>query len=122
MSADKQQPVTVHINIPDGNANGIWIVDRDLEWNGSVIVCPRACFETARSMKQFNQPGVYILYHPPDAENPLPKIYIGLADPIKELRFGERESEAEAERRQERSHSGTIVAEPQAESPPVIRR
>ena len=84
MSADKQQPVTVHINIPDGNANGIWIVDRDLEWNGSVIVCPRACFEIARLMKQFNQPGVYILYRPPDGENPLPKIYIGLADPIKE--------------------------------------
>lgn len=35
-------------------------------------------------MKQFNQPGVYILYHPVDAENPLPKIYIGLADPIRE--------------------------------------
>jgi hypothetical protein len=37
------------------------------------------------------------------------------------LRFGERESEAEAERRRERSRSGTTVAEPQAESPPIIR-
>ena len=37
------------------------------------------------------------------------------------LRFGERESEAEAERRTERSRSGTTVAEPQAESPPIIR-
>ncbi|HZL77218.1 MAG TPA: hypothetical protein VFC17_00010 [Candidatus Limnocylindrales bacterium] len=38
------------------------------------------------------------------------------------LRFGERESEAEAERGLERSRSGTTVAEPQAESPPIIRR
>ena len=37
------------------------------------------------------------------------------------LRFGERESEAEAERRRERSRSVTTVAEPQAESPPIIR-
>jgi hypothetical protein len=32
------------------------------------------------------------------------------------LRFGERESAAEAERRRERSRSGTTVAEPQAEA------
>ena len=31
------------------------------------------------------------------------------------------ESEAQAERRRERSRSGTTVAEPQAESPPIIR-
>jgi hypothetical protein len=36
-------------------------------------------------------------------------------------RFGERESEAEAERRRERSRSETTVAEPLAESPPIIR-
>ena len=37
------------------------------------------------------------------------------------LRFGERESEAQVERRRERSRSGTTVAEPQAESPPMLR-
>jgi hypothetical protein len=37
------------------------------------------------------------------------------------LRFDERESEAQAERRQERSRDGTTVAEPQAERPPIIR-
>jgi hypothetical protein len=84
MSADKNQPVTVHINIPDRNANGIWIVDRDPDWKGFVVVCPQACFETARSMKQFNQPGVYILSKQGLPGNPFPKIYIGHADPIKE--------------------------------------
>ena len=79
MSADKQ--VTVNIEIPDGNANSVWVVDRD-GWNGSVVVCPRACFETARSMKQFNQPGVYVLRKAD--QQPLPQIYIGLADPIRD--------------------------------------
>jgi hypothetical protein len=37
------------------------------------------------------------------------------------LRFGERESEAQVKRRLERSRSGTTVAEPQAESPPISR-
>lgn len=84
MSAEKNQPLTVHINIPDGNANGVWIVDRDPDWKGFVVVCPQACFETARLMKQFNQPGVYILYKQGLPGNPFPKIYIGHADPIKE--------------------------------------
>jgi hypothetical protein len=82
MSADKHQSVTVRIDIPDGNASSVWIVNRGLDWNGNVVVCPRACFETARSMKQFNQPGVYILRKA--NEHTLPQIYIGLADPIRD--------------------------------------
>jgi hypothetical protein len=84
MSAYKNQPVTVHINIPDGNVNGVWIVDRDPDWKGYVVVCPQACFETARSLQQFNQSGVYILYQQGLPGNPFPKIYIGHAEPIKE--------------------------------------
>jgi hypothetical protein len=83
MSADTYQEVTVQISIPDGNASGVWVVDRGLDWNGKVVVCPRACFEKARLMKQFDQPGVYILRQA-DAQHSLPKIYIGLADPIKD--------------------------------------
>jgi len=37
------------------------------------------------------------------------------------LRFGERESKAEAQRRREQSRSETTVAEPQAERPPITR-
>jgi hypothetical protein len=80
MSADKQ--ITLNIEIPDGNANSVWIVGRDPDWKGNVIVCPRACFETARLMKQFSQPGVYILRKVVPLQ--LPQIYIGYADPIKE--------------------------------------
>ena len=88
MSTENHQDVTIQISIPDGVANGVWVVDRGLDWNGSVVVCPRACFETARSMKQFDQPGVYILRRQADEDDKtamaLPKIYIGLADPIKD--------------------------------------
>ena len=80
MSADKQ--VTVNIEIPDGNASSVWIVGRDPDWKGNVVVCPRGCFETARSMKQFSQPGVYVLRKVIPLQ--FPQIYIGYADPIKE--------------------------------------
>jgi hypothetical protein len=82
MSTDKHPAVTVRIDIPDGNASSVWIVGRGLDWNGNVVVCPRACFETARPLKQFSQPGVYILRKAD--QHVLPQIYIGLADPIRD--------------------------------------
>jgi hypothetical protein len=79
MSADKQ--ITLNIEIPDGNANSVWIVGRDPDWKGHVIVCPRPCLKTDRSMVHFSQPGVYVLRKIVPLQ--FPQIYIGIADPIK---------------------------------------
>jgi len=82
MNNEMNHGIVIKIFIPDGSPSGVWVVERESDWNGSVVVCPRACFKTARStMEQFDEPGIYILRG--QSNQVEPTIYIGEGDPVK---------------------------------------
>lgn len=75
-------PFTIRIFIPEGDPEGIRIIDR-LNSTGIFFVFSRTNWEKIRNRQEVNQAGIYVLsgYAAPDDE--LPTIYIGQADVIK---------------------------------------
>lgn len=81
MVASKDRPFSIKIFLPDGNPDGLRIIDRS-NWSGRGVVFPRALFPNVRQRPEFNQAGVYVLIGPSETSD-LPVIYIGEADPIR---------------------------------------
>lgn len=75
-------PFTIRIFIPEGNPEGIRIIDR-LTSTGKFLVFPRTDWDKVKDRPELNQTGIYILsgYANPDDE--LPTIYIGQADVVR---------------------------------------
>lgn len=76
-----QTPFTLHIHVVDGNPDGLRTVERS-NWNGKVLIFPRALYPQVRARKEFQQTGVYLLLGPHengDGET----IYIGEGDPVR---------------------------------------
>ncbi len=75
-------PFTIRIFVPDGDPEGIRIIDR-MNWTGTGIVFPRSNWPDVRDRAEMNGTGVYILVgYPTDADD-LPTVYIGQADGIR---------------------------------------
>ncbi len=53
-------PFTLRISVPDGDPEGVRIIDR-MNWTGLGIVFPREKWPTTRPRREFGRPGVYIL-------------------------------------------------------------
>jgi len=75
-------PFTIRIFVPEGDPEGIRIVDR-LNSTGKFFAFPRTAWEKLKSRSELNHPGIYVLsgYANPDDE--LPTIYIGQADSVR---------------------------------------
>ena len=73
---------TIDIFFPDGNPEGLRIVEKS-NWTGSCVVCPRAKFIESKTRVEFSKTGVYMLIGPPSDEEDLPTIYIGEGDPVR---------------------------------------
>ena len=73
------EPFTIRIFMPDGEPDGVRIVDR-MNWTGKAIVFPRSGWEQIKRRTEFSDPGVYILigYEQDD----LPTIYIGQGEQV----------------------------------------
>lgn len=73
-------PYTIRIYVPDGDPEGIRIVDR-MNWKGKGIVFPRSKWQEVRQRPEFGEAGVYILqgYREGADENEPPTIYVGKA-------------------------------------------
>lgn len=75
-------PFTIRIFVPDGDPEGIRIIDR-MNWTGTGIVFPRPKWPDVRDRAEMDSTGVYILVgYPTDADD-LPTVYIGQADGIR---------------------------------------
>ena len=74
-------PYTIRIFVPDGDPDGVRIIDR-MNWTGLGIVFPREKWPATKSRPDFNKTGVYILVGPSEDED-LPLVYIGQGDGIK---------------------------------------
>ena len=83
MNTSEQRGAKIEIFIPDGSTEGVWIIERDPDWNGIVLYCPKNCYTTIRGRVEFSWPGIYILREQSD-EQIEPTIYIGEGDPVRD--------------------------------------
>src|SRR6476661_6835696 len=70
-------PFTIRIFVPDGDPEGVRLIDR-MNWTGLGVVVPREKWLTTRQRPEFSRTGVYILDGQTE-ENELPTIYVGEA-------------------------------------------
>jgi len=75
-------PFTLRIFVPDGDPEGVRIIDR-MNWTGLGIVFPREKWPVTKPRAEFSRPGVYILTGYRSAEDELPTIYIGEGDVLR---------------------------------------
>ena len=78
MSAD---PFTIRIFVPDGDPEGVRIIDR-MNWTGRGIVFPREKWGDTRKRADLANAGVYILAGYKEDSDDLPTVYIGQADGV----------------------------------------
>lgn len=75
-------PFTIRIFVPDGDPEGIRIIDR-MNWTGLGIVFPRSRWQEVKQRSEFTRTGVYILVGYKGQDDELPTLYIGQADGVK---------------------------------------
>ena len=75
-------PFTIRIFVPDGDPEGLRIIDR-MNWTGVGIVFPRSKWPEVRNRFEFARPGVYILVGYRGEDDDLPTVYIGQGDGTK---------------------------------------
>ena len=75
-------PFTIRIFVPDGDPEGVRIIDR-MNWTGHGIVFPREKWPATRQRAEFSRTGLYILSGYKSAEDELPTVYIGEGDVIR---------------------------------------
>ena len=79
MAAD---PFTIRIYVPDGDPEGVRIIDR-MNWTGLGIAFPRTKWQEVKQRPEFGKTGVYILVGFKGEDDDLPTIYIGQADGVR---------------------------------------
>jgi hypothetical protein len=75
-------PYTIRIFVPDGNPEGLRIIDR-MNWTGLGIAFPREDWPKIKQRTEFGRPGVYILIGRV-TDDDLPTIYIGQGDVVRD--------------------------------------
>jgi hypothetical protein len=78
MAAD---PFTIRIFVPDGDPEGVRIIDR-MNWTGLGIVFPRTKWAEVKQRPDLSKTGVYILVGYQGVDD-LPTIYVGQADGVR---------------------------------------
>ena len=75
---------TLRIFVPDGDPDGVRIVDR-MNWTGRGYVVPRDRWAEVKTRAELSRPGVYILigYEPDEIGNDRPVAYIGQTDNLR---------------------------------------
>lgn len=74
-------PFTIRIFVPDGDPEGVRLIDR-MNWTGLGIVVPREQWLSTKQRAEFSRTGVYILTGQIEG-NELPTIYVGEAREIR---------------------------------------
>ncbi len=75
-------PFTIRIFVPDGDPEGVRIIDR-MNWTGHGIIFPREKWPTTKQRVEFSRTGLYILSGYKENEEQLPTVYIGEGDVIR---------------------------------------
>ncbi len=76
------EPYTIRVFVPDGDPEGVKIVDR-LNWTGVGIAFPRSAWPQLSGRPEFKRTGVYVLSGSAEGtDDELPTIYVGQGDDI----------------------------------------
>ncbi|BAY96029.1 MULTISPECIES: GIY-YIG nuclease family protein [unclassified Tolypothrix] len=76
-------PFTIRIFVPNGDPEGVRIIDR-MNWTGLGIAFPRDKWLETKSRSEFDRTGVYILVgYEGKEDDELPKLYIGQSDGVR---------------------------------------
>lgn len=75
-------PFTIRIFVPDGNPDGVRLIDR-MNWTGQGIVFPREIWREARNRPELDRIGIYILVGYENEDDDLPTLYIGQTDGLR---------------------------------------
>lgn len=78
----KQDPFTIRIFVPDGNPDGVLVIDK-MNWTGIGIAFPRSKWSEIKKRTEFTQTGIYILVGYQGEDDDLPTLYIGQGDGLK---------------------------------------
>lgn len=73
---------SIKIFVPGGDPDGIRIIEKS-NWSGSGISFPRALVKEAKTRRELDRTGVYVLTSPPE-QSGLPRVYVGEGDPIRQ--------------------------------------
>jgi hypothetical protein len=87
------EPFTIRIFVPDGDPEGVKIVER-LNWTGVGVAFPRSEWPRLRKRGEFGRAGVYVLTGTAEGTDELPTVYVGQAEEIGtriELHFSEKD-------------------------------
>lgn len=76
------EPFTIRIFVPDGDPEGIKIIDR-LNWTGVGLWFPRGMWQKARQRPELLSIGVYILVGYRGEDGDIPVVYVGQADGVR---------------------------------------
>src|SRR5579863_554480 len=83
MSSPMSEGFTIRIFVPDGDPEGIRLVDR-MNWTGVGVVFPRERWQSVRGRPEFSRTGVYILVGYKEGDEDLPTVYIGEGDVVRD--------------------------------------
>ena len=88
------EPFTIRIFVPDGDPEGVKIVER-LNWTGVGVAFPRSAWPRLKNRGEFARAGVYILTGTAEGtDDDLPTVYVGQGEEIGtriESHFSEKE-------------------------------
>ena len=82
MAEFQQRPFSIRVFVPDGDPDGLRIVEKS-NWTGVGVVFNRTVFKTVAGRDEFGRTGVYVLVGASDKSS-LPTVYVGEGDPVKD--------------------------------------
>jgi hypothetical protein len=82
MSKPHQRPFSIKIFVPDGDPDGLRLVEKS-NWTGIGVVFNRTIYKQVVGLPVFAKTGVYILVGLSDGSS-LPTIYVGEGDPVRD--------------------------------------
>lgn len=78
----QQRPFSIRIFVPDGDPDGLRLVEKS-NWTGVGVVFNRTIYKQVVSRPEFDRTGVYVLVGSSE-DSALPMIYVGEGDPVKD--------------------------------------
>ena len=82
MPDNHQRPFSIRIFVPDGDPDGLRMVEKS-NWTGVGVVFKRTNYKQVVARPEFERTGVYVLMGYSE-ESALPTVYIGEGDPVKD--------------------------------------
>ncbi|HEX7379676.1 MAG TPA: GIY-YIG nuclease family protein [Pirellulales bacterium] len=77
-----QRPFSIRIFVPDGDPDGLRLVEKS-NWTGVGVVFNRTNYKEVVGRLEFDKTGVYVLFGS-EQDSILPTIYVGEGDPVKD--------------------------------------